>query len=63
MGSKASSSNEDWKNWMAVHGKPQEVVDDVCVIGKSTGFKIKGDCSNMFSALSKGRGDGIKNEG
>ncbi|KAI5400397.1 hypothetical protein KIW84_065329 [Lathyrus oleraceus] len=42
VGSKASGSNEDWKNWMVVHGKPQEVVDDFCVIGKSIGLNIKG---------------------
>lgn len=47
---------------MALHGKPQKVVDDVCEVGKSTGLKIKGDYSNMFSVLSRGRGDGVKKE-
>ncbi|KAI5433986.1 hypothetical protein KIW84_021007 [Lathyrus oleraceus] len=41
--SKVSSLNEDWKNWMALHGKPQEVVDDVCEVVTSIRLKVKGD--------------------
>lgn len=61
MGSKTSTSSEDCKNWMAVHSKHQEVIYDVCEVGKSIGLKIKGGCSNMFGVLSMRAGS--KNEG
>lgn len=44
---------------MVLHGKPQEIVDDVCEVGKLFWLKIRGDCSNMLSVLSRGGGDGI----
>ncbi|PNX78571.1 hypothetical protein L195_g034549 [Trifolium pratense] len=53
-GSNSSGSvNNDWTNWVAVHGNDQLAVDDVWGIGKAIGVKFKGDNANMFNILSR----------
>lgn len=45
---------------MILHGKPNEVVADVCDVGKSIGVKVDVECSNIIGVLSKGKGEGDK---
>ncbi|PNX85649.1 hypothetical protein L195_g041719, partial [Trifolium pratense] len=47
------SVNNDWMNWVAVHGNDHMAVDDVWGIGKAIGVKFKGDNVNMFNILSR----------
>ncbi|XP_045791437.1 uncharacterized protein LOC123886142 [Trifolium pratense] len=49
----SGSVNNDWTNWVAVHGNDQMAVDDVWGIGKAIGVKFKGDNVNMFNILSR----------
>lgn len=50
-GSQASINN-DWKNWLVLHGSDQAKSDDVRGFGKIVGLKFKGDKNNMFDVLS-----------
>jgi hypothetical protein len=50
--SAAGSDNNDWKNWVAVHGNEQMVVDNVWGIGQTIGVTFGGDKENMFNVLS-----------
>jgi len=38
-GSDSSATQEDWKNWIVLHGKKEEVDDDVRRLGKMIGVK------------------------
>jgi len=53
------SVNNDWMNWLVLHGNKNKAVNDVCEIGKAMGLKFKGDNNNMFDVLS---GAGRKNK-
>jgi hypothetical protein len=55
----SGTGNNDWTNWVAVHGNDQMVVDDVCGIGKTIGVSFMGDKENMFQVLSRA-GNGKK---
>jgi hypothetical protein len=33
-----SSINNDWENWLVLHGNNKVVTDDVCEIGKIGGY-------------------------
>jgi len=61
-----SSVNNDWENWLVLHGKGKNKADDVCEIGKIVGLKFKGDKNNMFDVLAatdrKRHGDGGEDE-
>jgi hypothetical protein len=48
--SSSTSSGEDWKNWISLHDKSNGHGKD---IGKAINLQFKGDCSNMFQALSR----------
>jgi hypothetical protein len=54
-----SSVNNDWTNWLVLHGNKQDAVEDVCGIGKAVGLKFQGDKNNSFDVLS---GAGRKNK-
>jgi len=58
-GSKTTGST-DWKNWMTLQGKPNEVAVDVCDVGKSIGVKVNVACTNIFSVLSRWKSEGEK---
>jgi len=49
--------------WCYMLIKPQEVVDDVCGVGKSIGLKVNEVSANMLSVLSRENGDGNKKGG
>ncbi|GAU30969.1 hypothetical protein TSUD_63800 [Trifolium subterraneum] len=51
--SSSDSVNNDWKNWVAMQGNDQMVMDDVRGIGHSLGVKFRGDAANMFNVLSR----------
>jgi hypothetical protein len=48
-----SSVNKDWENWVILHGKTQEKVDDVKAIRKKVGLKFNCDTTNSFNLLTK----------
>jgi len=51
-----SSVNNDWENWLVLHGNEKTKSEDVCEIGKAVGLKFAGDKNNMFDVLTtKGR--------
>ena len=52
-GSSSDSVNKDWNNWVVLHGKEKEAVEDVWGLGKAIGLHYGGDIHNMFGALSK----------
>ena len=54
LGGSTPSINNDWSNWLVLHGNSKVVNDDVCNIGKMVGLKFKGDKNNMFDVLSGG---------
>lgn len=54
-----TSVNNDWSNWLVLHGNKKVVDEDVLGIGKTVGLKFNGDKNNMFSVLS---GTGRKNQ-
>jgi hypothetical protein len=51
-GSQALVNNNDWTNWLVVHGNEQVLSDDARVFGKVVGVNFKGDKNNMFDVLS-----------
>lgn len=56
--SDASSStfvNNDWKNWVVLHGKEDVVKNDIQDFGKALGVKFYNDKNNHFRLLSRGR--------
>lgn len=44
-------TNEDWRNWVVLHGNLKEVEDDEFKVGKIIGVQ----CKNMFQVLSRGK--------
>ena len=59
-GESQSSVNNEWQNWLVLHGNTKVRPKDVCDIGKVVGLKFTGDKNNMFDVLS---GVGRKNNG
>jgi hypothetical protein len=53
--SSSASVNNDWKNWVALKGKEEEVLNDVKGFGKALGVKFYNDKCNQFRLLSRGR--------
>lgn len=53
--SSSASVNNDWKNWVVLHGNADVVKEDVCCFGKSLGVKFYDDKSNKFRVLSLDR--------
>lgn len=47
-----SSVNNDWMNWLVLHGNSKVMSDDVKGMGKAVGLSFKGDKHNMFEVLS-----------
>lgn len=59
--SSSGSVNNDWVNFVVVHGNEKVVVDDVKGIGEAIGVQFNGSNNNMFGVLSRrGRGRGRK---
>jgi len=54
-----TSVNNDWTDWLVLHGNKKVVDEDVRGIGKVVGLKFNGDKNNMFNVLS---GLGRKNK-
>jgi len=57
------SMNNDWTNWLVLHGNDKTLSDDVRGMGKVMGLNFKGDKNNKFDVLSgvgrtKTEGDG-----
>jgi hypothetical protein len=55
--SSSASVNKEWNNWVVLHGKEKEAVEDVWGIGKDLGLQFQGETHNMFEALAR-KGDG-----
>jgi len=49
----SSSTNDDWVNWVHLHGEPKSVAEDVKELGKVVGVKYQCDTSNNFNLLSR----------
>jgi len=47
-----NSVNNDWTNWLVLHGNDKVLSDDVRDIGKAVGLNFQGDKNNMFDVLS-----------
>jgi hypothetical protein len=57
--SATGTDDNDWKNWVALHGNDQVVREDIRGIWQSIGVSFRGDKENMFRALSRaGKGKG-----
>jgi len=61
-----TSVNNDWTNWLVLHGNDKVLSEDVCEIGRTVGLNFSGDNNNMFDVLSgvgrknrEGGGDGV----
>jgi len=52
IGDSHSLVNNEWENWLLLHGNNKVMSDDVCGIGKRVGIKFGGDKNNMFDVLS-----------
>jgi len=53
-----TSVNNDWNNWLVLHGNEKVRSEDVRDIGRTVGLNFTGDKNNMFDVLS---GAGRKN--
>jgi hypothetical protein len=51
--SASGTSDNDWRNWVAVHGNDQVAMEDIRGIGQSIGVTFRGDVENMFNALTR----------
>lgn len=51
--SSSTTSGADWKNWLSLRDKSIRGSQDIVDIGKTINLQFKGDCSNMFQALSR----------
>jgi len=49
------SVNNDWSNWVVLHGNGAVAVEDIWGIGKAIGVSFKGENHNMFSVLSRAK--------
>jgi hypothetical protein len=47
----SASINNDWQNWVVMHGSEKMAVEDVWGIGKAIGVKFTSDNANRFRAL------------
>jgi len=47
-----SSVNNDWKNWLLLHGSDRVAHEDFMGIGKEIGLNFDGDNNNRFDVLS-----------
>ena len=61
-----TSVNNDWNNWLMLHGNDKVRSEDVCDIGRAVGLNFTRDKNNMFDVLSgvgrnnrEGDGDGV----
>ena len=54
----ANSINNDWKNWVVLHGSEKVAMDDVRSLGESIGAQFNGS-HIMFGVLAR-RGKGKK---
>jgi hypothetical protein len=61
--------NNEWQNWVLVHGNSKAVADDVRNIGKAVGVQYKCDTTNSFNLLTRegrkewraaGGGEGVR---
>jgi len=50
-----SSVNNDWENWLVLHGTDRVAQEDVTGIGKEIGLKFGRDNNNMYDVLSSVR--------
>jgi len=57
-----TSVNNDWNNWLVLHGNDKVRSEDVRDIGKSVGLNFASDNNNMFDVLS-GAGRKIREGG
>jgi len=53
--SSSTSVNNDWKNWVVLKGKDEDIKEDINSFGKSLGVKLYNDKANQFRLLSRGR--------
>jgi hypothetical protein len=51
--STSGANDDDWRNWVAVHGNDELAVEDVRDVGQSIGVKLRGGQENMFRVLSR----------
>jgi hypothetical protein len=51
--SASGTSDNDWRNWVAVHGNDQLAMEDIRGIGQTIGVTFRGDVENMFSVLTR----------
>jgi hypothetical protein len=51
--STSATSDNDWRNWVAVHGNDQLALEDIRGIGQTIGVTFRGDVENMFSVLTR----------
>jgi hypothetical protein len=51
--SESGTKDNDWRNWVAVHGNEELALEDVRGIGQSIGVKFRGSQENMFNALTR----------
>jgi hypothetical protein len=49
----SETSDNDWRNWVAVHGNDQLAMEDIQGIGQTIGVTFRGDKENMFNVLSR----------
>lgn len=47
-------NKDKWRHWMYLHGGKKVVNEDEDNFGKSVRVNFTGECSNMFSVLSRG---------
>jgi len=47
-----ASVNNEWQNWLVLHGTDRVTNEDIRGIGKEIGIKFDGDKNNMFDVLS-----------
>jgi hypothetical protein len=53
--SSSASVTNDWKNWVVLRGKEEEVKKDINDFGKALGVRLYNDKCNQFRLLSRGR--------
>jgi hypothetical protein len=61
--SASGPSDDDWRNWVAVHGNDEMALEDVRGIGHSIGVNFRGGQENMFSALIRTGKDKLESSG
>jgi hypothetical protein len=61
--SASGPSDDDWRNWVAVHGNDEMALEDVRGIGHSIVVNFRGGQENMFSALIRTGKDKLESSG